>query len=113
MIRRHGFGISDEDRLLTRIETCISLDRKKPTELHIAIEQVIDYLQQFNVAVPPYSFEQKLEQALNQEIVGKIQLGHPDAFPSIARFILMLAMRSVENAEFSATASDMWDKTNG
>lgn len=79
------------DRLCSRIESCLSLDKKDPTVLHIEVDRVVHYLHEFDLPVAPAGFERYITLFLEKNIIGKIPLGDRATFPVIARMIIKAA----------------------
>ncbi len=90
--------ITEKARLLTRIQTCLNLDKKDPQSLRVQIDKIIHYLHEFKIAVPPRQFEDAVKLFLSKNVIGKAQLGHPGTFPAIANAIVTMASNVMERA---------------
>ena len=69
--------ISTEDRILVRLEQCISPDKKDPRNYHIQLDRAVEVLKSFGVVVPPKQFEEAVTEILNKAAVGKLRVGKP------------------------------------
>jgi hypothetical protein len=94
--------ITPKQRLISRISSCLRLDKKKPTELHIEVDMLISYLYEFGIPVPPGQFERLVSKMMVDQVIGKIQLGQPLVMERIATAILQLAENIIQAAESTA-----------
>lgn len=83
--------ISQQDRLTTRIETCLSLDKADPTVLRVEMDRVVHYLHEYGYPVAPTGFEAYITKFLDKNVVGKVPLGDKSSFTVIALMILKAA----------------------
>lgn len=90
--------ITTTDQILTRIESCLSLDPKDPTALRVQIDKIIHYLHEFRMIVPPKQFEELVKTFLTQKVLNKAELGNKNTFPAISKALLLLANDLLEKA---------------
>jgi len=93
--------ITHEDRLLNRMETCITLDKNNPTEMHFKIDLMVKYLHEFGYEVAPNMFEAVIQKAANTYIVGKLPLGDKATIPALAIYILNIAKTMLNNTSIN------------
>ena len=75
--------ISQNQRLLNRLQHCVWTDPKDDTKIHVNFDQVLRILKEYNIVVPPKRFEQEVQKFLDEKLVGALP-----AVPSIARNII-------------------------
>ncbi|RMG36427.1 MAG: hypothetical protein D6732_08235 [Methanobacteriota archaeon] len=82
--------ISNEEKLLIRLESCIRAGKTDPSSLKINYPLLIQYLNAFGYAVPYSSFSEYLEKALKEQVIGKLSISPGYTF-IIAKYIKVLA----------------------
>lgn len=90
--------ITEKSRLMTRLETCLSLDKDEPTSLRVQVDKIVMYLHEFKIFVPPRQFEEAVKIFLKEKVMNKVPLGNPGTFPAIANAIYTLAETIVDKA---------------
>ena len=94
--------ITQKDRLLKRLATCLRLDRTEPTHLHVEIDKFIAFLGEFRVPVPPRAFEDVIERWLKEHVLEKVELGQPNIMIKLAGVMLEIANDVILQAEGGA-----------
>ena len=89
--------ITEEKKILLRLEALVRFGKDDPTEVHIDFESLVMVLGQFGFILRPARFEKKLEELLNKTLVGKLKI----AQPQLAKHIVATAIYEV------AVAMDM------
>jgi len=97
--------IPQNQQLLTRVASCLRLDKKDKTVLHVEIDAVMAYLSDYDIPVAPRQYEEIAIEMLNSEVVGKVKLGNKGALEQVATLLIVLAVNMLEAAEFSAQES--------
>lgn len=92
--------ISPRERLLNRVVSCLRLDRKDPTHLHIELDALIQYLHGFGFIVPPFQYEQLVKKMLSEQVLNKNT--PPGIIVRIAEALIQLAENILAQAEESA-----------
>lgn len=93
--------ISAQSRLLTRISSCLKLDKKNPEHLHIELDAIITYLDNYGLSVPGQQYEALVKKMLREQIKNKAQLTEPYIFKKIASALIELASNLIISAELS------------
>ena len=102
--------ITTTDQILTRIESCLTLDPKDPTALRIQIDKIIHYLHEFRMLVPPKQYEELVKTFLTQRVLNKAELGNKQTFPAISKALLALADSLIEKAASQEIINIMTDQ---
>jgi len=97
--------ISQKHQLLARIASCLRLDKKDKSNLHVEIDAIMVYLADYGIPVAPRQYETLATEMLNNEVVGKVKLGEPGMLEYIANMLLTLAVNMLQAAELSAHES--------
>lgn len=64
--------ITQDDRLLSRLELCVVPDKSNPSEYHIQLDKAIKLLSDFDYVVPPARFEKEVGEVMQKAVVGKL-----------------------------------------
>lgn len=97
--------ISQKQQLLTRVASCLRLDKADKSTLRVEIDSIISYLAQYGIVVPPRQYEAVAIEVLNNEVVNKLQMGERNSFGVIAEMLIILASNILQAAEISARAN--------
>lgn len=85
--------ISEEKRLLTRLEHCVRVDPKDPTVFHVDFDNAVRTLGQFEYLIPPAQFEAALSELFDKALINKLR-----AHPQVSRFLIATAILDTANA---------------
>jgi hypothetical protein len=92
--------ISDRDRLLNRLSSCLKRDKKDSTHLHVEVDSIITYLAEFGIYVPPTQYEALVSKMLTEQLVDT-PLGQTDLMRNISIALVDLAATLILAAEAS------------
>jgi hypothetical protein len=102
--------ITKTDQILSRIESCLNLDKNNPTELRVQVDKIIHFLHEFQIQVPPKQYEMLVKKFLSEKVLNKAALGDKRTFPAISKALLLLASELVEKAASQEVIDIMTDK---
>ena len=97
--------ISRKQQLLTRVASCLKLDKVDKSVLHVEIDGIMSYLAEYGIPVPPQQYEAVAIEMLNNEVVNKLQMGERNSIDVIAEMLIILASNILQAAEISARAN--------
>jgi len=93
--------ISKQDRLLSRLASCLRLDKNDYTHLHVEVDAIIAYLMEFGIQVPPAQYEKLVGEMMNKHVLN-LELGQPNMMKIIAQTLVDLAVNLIRHAELSS-----------
>ena len=93
--------ISSTDRLLTRIVSCLRLDKKNPEHLHVEMDAIVAHLDTYGLPVPQQQYEALVKKMLKEQVKNKVELGEPFMMKKIAAAFVELAINLITVAELS------------
>jgi hypothetical protein len=94
--------ISQKQQLLTRVASCLRLDKDDKSNLHVEIDAILVYLSDYGIPVPPKQYEIAAIDMLKNEVVNKLKMGERNSLEYIAEMLVVLGSNILQAAEISA-----------
>ena len=94
--------ISQKQQLLTRVASCLRLDKDDKSNLHVEIDAILVYLSDYGIPVPPKQYGIAAIDVLKNEVVNKLKMGERNSLEYIAEMLVVLGSNILQAAEISA-----------